>query len=444
MSGPGGPLPFDELLMDGGCVEILREYPVPHVMLRHNKIAFINPAAVALFDGESAEPLLGKEIMEFIHPLDQERALSRMCSLDKNKPRSVPTKIRINTLANRLKMVISSSAMVCIKGERVIVATGVDVTDIYAMDNELRESEESFQRLFENMHDVFYRTNDQQQVVLVGPGAKRLLGYGVNEVIGKPASYFYPRPEDRQAIIDAVKKFGEVKDFPGQLRHKRGHVLDVSISSRAIMGPNGEFLGMEGVFRDVTEEVNIKKELKRLASTDDLTGLLNRRSFLEKANHLVRSLQRYQEDCLVVILDIDCFKEINDTHGHLSGDRILKDISFIVKGLLRESDIYGRLGGDEFSIILRRCPLQEGHEICSRIVREIKDTKISLVHQDTISLSVSLGVTPLVKDDNPFVLALARADRALYLAKTQGRGCFGVTPLDGDPYLPMHTDLADH
>ncbi|WP_156103957.1 GGDEF domain-containing protein, partial [Acidithiobacillus ferrivorans] len=159
------------------------------------------------------------------------------------------------------------------------------------------------------------------------------------------------------------------------------------------------------------------------------------------ANQLTKLISRHPEDCLLVVVDLDYFKEINDRHGHLSGDKILKTIVSLIKESLREADIFGRLGGDEFSIIFRNCTLSEGCDICRRTIKKIKDTKVSMPSKEKVSLSVSLGVTPLTAEDNPFVQALARADRALYLAKTKGRGCFAVSPLDGgEPFLPLHSE----
>ncbi|SMH66052.1 conserved protein of unknown function [Acidithiobacillus ferrivorans] len=430
-----------DLLMDGGWMDVLQQHPTPQVITKNRKIIFINSAAVNLFDGINIESFMGKDIIELIHPLDQERIFLRINALTKQNSQNAPTKIRINTVTNKIKYIISSSALVQVREESIVIATGVDVTKLHKMEKSLKESEDSFKRLFENTHDVFYRTNGQQELMLVGPGAQRLLGYTAKEVIGKPASDYYAHPEERQAVVDAIIKYGEIKDFPAQLRHKRGYVVDVAITSKVILGIQGEILGIEGFFRDTTEEVNYRKQLIKLASTDELTEVLNRRSFFEGANQLIKLVNRYSENCLLVVVDLDYFKEINDRHGHLSGDNILKTIVSLIKESLREADIFGRLGGDEFSIIFRNCTLSEGYEICSRTIKKIKDTKVPMPNKEKVSLSVSLGVTPLTAEDNPFVLALARADRALYLAKTKGRGCFAVSPLDGgEPFLPLHSE----
>ncbi|OCB03379.1 hypothetical protein BBC27_00690 [Acidithiobacillus ferrivorans] len=147
-----------DLLMDGGWMDVLQQHPTPQVITKNRKIIFINSAAVNLFDGINIESFMGKDIIELIHPLDQERIFLRINALTKQNSQNAPTKIRINTVANKIKYIISSSALVQIREESIVIATGVDVTKLHKMEKSLKESEDSFKRLFENMHDVFYRT----------------------------------------------------------------------------------------------------------------------------------------------------------------------------------------------------------------------------------------------------------------------------------------------
>ena len=425
-------------LEDAGWLEMLQICPTPHVLLVGRQIIFINQAAITLLDGPNSNFFMDKDIAEFIHPLDQERILFRVSALTENNTQNTPTMIRLRTATGLSRTVISASSMVLVNGLRINMASSVDVTNVLKMDESLKASEENFQRLFENMHDVFYRTNEQQQLVLVGPGVTRMLGYTVEEVLSRPAAEYYLQPEERKLVLETIQKHGEIQDFPARLRHKDGHAVHVAITSKAMLGAHGELLGVEGIFRDITEEVKAKNDLLRLATIDELTNTLSRRAFLEQAGKLVRHLHRYPEECLLVIVDLDHFKAINDQHGHLAGDKVLKTNADVIKGTLRSSDLFGRLGGDEFAIVFRKCCKEDGYDILGRILTQIHATTVAMPQQKRVSLSVSLGATPLLGEDTPIALALARADRALYLAKSQGRGCFAYAPKDGEPFLPFH------
>ncbi|WP_051690575.1 sensor domain-containing diguanylate cyclase [Acidithiobacillus thiooxidans] len=320
-------------------------------------------------------------------------------------------------LETAIKHIISVSSLIEIAGHTLVLAAATELSE--EMGHEISQSEQNFQRLFENMLDVFYRTDSEQNLTLVGPAALGVLGYLPEEVIGLPASSFYFDPQARANIVTAVKKHGKVQNFPARLKHKDGHIVDVEITSSAIYSEDKQFLGMEGLFRDVSEQVVIKEKLHRLATIDELTGILNRRAFLEKANHLIKHLRRQPEYSLLAVIDLDKFKPINDRYGHLSGDRVLKVFVSLFKETLRETDVFGRLGGDEFAIIFRKCTMTEGLEILERIQEKMQKISIRLSDNE-VSISASIGLTELHEEDLPFSLALARADRALYQAKQNG------------------------
>lgn len=408
---------IQEILNSFPALELLQQHPIPHALTHNRKLLFVNKSAVKLFDGDNSDHFLGKDITSFIHPLDHGRILNRLEILNDEKTKNNPTEARVYTLNGKIKHIISVSSLIEIAGHTLVLAAATELSE--EMGHEISQSEQNFQRLFENMLDVFYRTDSEQNLTLVGPAALGVLGYLPEEVIGLPASSFYFDPQARANIVTAVKKHGKVQNFPARLKHKDGHIVDVEITSSAIYSEDKQFLGMEGLFRDVSEQVVIKEKLHRLATIDELTGILNRRAFLEKANHLIKHLRRQPEYSLLAVIDLDKFKPINDRYGHLSGDRVLKVFVSLFKETLRETDVFGRLGGDEFAIIFRKCTMTEGLEILERIQEKMQKISIRLSDNE-VSISASIGLTELHEEDLPFSLALARADRALYQAKQNG------------------------
>lgn len=164
------------------------------------------------------------------------------------------------------------------------------------------------------------------------------------------------------------------------------------------------------------------KEANRLARTDALTGLLNRRGFEERANQYLAELHRHRIPCSIVLFDLDHFKQINDRFGHAAGDRILKAVACTLRPLLRTSDTLGRWGGEEFVIGLQHMNAAQALCFAERIRQAI--ASVSLVDTTGVTLptvTASLGISSMNEADSSPDTALERADRALYQAKAGGR-----------------------
>jgi diguanylate cyclase (GGDEF)-like protein len=164
--------------------------------------------------------------------------------------------------------------------------------------------------------------------------------------------------------------------------------------------------------------------------TDPLTGLLNRRRFLEQAETEFLRSQRYQHEQAVVMLDIDHFKTINDTHGHFVGDQVLIAMSRAAENLLRSTDILGRWGGEEFVILMPETPLA-GAAILAERLREILVRLTVDTTAGTLRFTVSAGVAPRGGPDADITDTLQRADTALYAAKHHGRNRIQVLAVEG-------------
>ncbi|RBM03680.1 PAS domain S-box protein [Acidithiobacillus ferridurans] len=405
-------------------IEFIKTHPIAHALTINRKFVFLNQSAISLFDANDASQLLRKDITSFIHPLDHGRILERLEKLNEYMPRNPPTEQRLYALSGNVKRIISTSTFYQIDNCDLVMTTGVEITE--AIGYEISESEKNFQRLFENMLDVFYRTDKNQLITLIGPAVQQVTGYQPEEVIGMRADYFYVNPEIRKSLIEVLKKEGSIKNFHSQLKHKNGMTVDVEISSKAIYSPEGQFLGIEGVFRDISEQIMIKRQLEHLAQTDELTGILNRRSFIELGTRIVKQLRRKHECNYLIIFDLDKFKAINDTYGHLNGDKVLVNVVNVIIETLRETDIFGRLGGDEFAIIARNCSAEESYNMLDRILDSVQNRIILMSDGTKINIYLSIGLTHLTNGDLPLSVAMARADRQLYQAKNRGGACYVV------------------
>ena len=163
--------------------------------------------------------------------------------------------------------------------------------------------------------------------------------------------------------------------------------------------------------------LELNEKLEEMSNTDPMTGAFNRRYFYNTAKHMVSLAKRENYDSSVVILDIDKFKNINDTYGHDVGDVIIKHLANEIGQNVRDSDIFARFGGEEFVIFLNDMDIQNGILFCERIRQMIQDSNPI----DDIKYTVSIGISSILHNDESVDIALKRADLALYEAKETGR-----------------------
>ena len=164
----------------------------------------------------------------------------------------------------------------------------------------------------------------------------------------------------------------------------------------------------------------MRDELSRLVGTDSLTGLCSRRRFFESATAEFIRYRRYGRPVVFLMADLDLFKRINDTYGHDIGDEVLKEFASVLRAASRQSDVAGRIGGEEFAMMLPETPLGGGEEVARRIVAACRDLDIPTA-AGHVKFSCSVGVTEATAVDVTIEEVMKRADRALYDAKRGGR-----------------------
>ena len=165
---------------------------------------------------------------------------------------------------------------------------------------------------------------------------------------------------------------------------------------------------------------DLNAELERLATTDSLTGLANRRAFRERITLELRRLDRYGGEACLMMMDLDHFKSVNDSYGHDAGDAVLRTVSERVAGQLRETDTFGRLGGEEFAVLAAGTSVEQGERLAGRLLRSVREAPV-VWNGFEIPVTTSIGITALRAGDGSIDAALARADQALYASKDAGR-----------------------
>ncbi len=226
-----------------------------------------------------------------------------------------------------------------------------DITARKTAEHLLKESEERYRSLFEGSKDAIYITTRDGVFVDFNEAYLDLFGYTREDMAVLHVKDTYMNPEDRNAFKKAIKKEGSLKDYDVKLRKKNGQSMDCLIAATTRYADDGSISGYQGIIRDITEKKQMEEKLQTMSLTDDLTGLYNRRGFFTLAGQQVKVAERTKKDMLFFFVDLDKMKHINDTLGHQEGDNALLDVASILKEVFRESDIIGRMGGDEFAVL---------------------------------------------------------------------------------------------
>jgi diguanylate cyclase (GGDEF)-like protein len=240
----------------------------------------------------------------------------------------------------------------------------------------------------------------------------------LEEVMGQRIVNIWVDLDDRKRYYKTLEDDGVVKNFECQFIRKNGDTFWALLNA-AMIEYKGE-KAILGTVYDIQERKEIEQELKRLATTDTLTGAANRRSFFELAQQDFKRVQRYKNSVAFLILDIDHFKTINDNYGHQGGDEVLRVFVQACKKELREADVFGRIGGEEFAILLPETDQSSARLVAERIRQKIERMVIAFEEQ-AIKITVSIGVATIAITDKSLDQVFQRADTALYQAKNSGR-----------------------
>jgi two-component system, cell cycle response regulator len=295
---------------------------------------------------------------------------------------------------------------------------------------ELRENEVLLRTITDAVQSGVVLIDDQDVIQFANPAAEKLFGYDRDERKGKQAhKTLIPTSLHSKAMRGfkdyIVSSEGPILDMPLELLAKRKDGSDISIELYVCRIRHGDSWWTVGAAIDITKHKNREAQLVDQAGTDSLTGVRNRRSFMRIAENMLNGRRQGEEETELFILmfDLDHFKRINDNHGHAVGDQVLRAFANLCVQNLRDTDLFARIGGEEFAAVLLSRDLLTAENIAERIrVVFNSGTKVevdgNILHLET---SVSIGLAKLDMSQNSVDSGLKRADTALYQAKNEGR-----------------------
>lgn len=294
------------------------------------------------------------------------------------------------------------------------------------IEDALREREEQLRFVLEGSELGFWDWNLETQSVKRNERWAIMLGYTYEEIqqtTQQWTDFIYPDDRERAwaSIKDVLEGRSLIHKIEYRMLHKEGGyrwILDqAKVMQRDI---NGNPIRMCGTHTDITERKNLELELERQAHIDYLTGINNRRHFMTLANNELKRDKRHHHDLSLLMFDVDHFKAINDQYGHQVGDLVLQKLVIECRGHLRTEDIFGRIGGEEFAVLLPETGIEAAIEVAERLRMITANTFLVLENGKSLHVTISVGVTSCSCIDD-IDLLLSQADKALYNAKNSGR-----------------------
>lgn len=306
-------------------------------------------------------------------------------------------------------------------GDEQIVGTVVDITDRVEAERQREAAEKRYRALFEQSVAGAFRTTPDGKVLEVNRAFAEMLGYDSPEQIeGRDARELYASPDRRDDLMGELSSRGTIENAEIALQTLDGGTVWVLENSFVAEDPEtGEAVNI-GTVTEITHHVEEERELEELAHRDPLTGIPNRRFLEDAAPQILAQAERSSESVGVVYLDLNDFKEINDRWGHDTGDAVLRTVARRLEETVRGADLVGRIGGDEFILILSG--VEGKADVLTptrRLVRQCFERPVE-VGGESYQLSAKLGVAVCPADGKQFDELVKRADRAMYRASRHG------------------------
>lgn len=310
------------------------------------------------------------------------------------------------------------------QSRRLIRASYIDITERKQIENALRESEEKYRSLFEESLDGLFISNAEGNYIDINQKVIQIFGYDSKEemLALDLEKDIYAYPADKAHIFAFVNKKG-FAELEVIIKKKNGERITALCSYTAVKDKDGAITSYRGMIRDITEKKKSEELIWRQANFDTLTGLPNRNMFHDR---LEQEIKKSYRECLplaLLLIDLDHFKQVNDTLGHAMGDLLLQEAARRIRACVRGSDTLARLGGDEFTVILSAMS-ETGHveDVAQKIVSKLAQP--FRLGSDEVYVSASIGITIYPSDADDIDSLIKNADQAMYVAKSKGRNRF--------------------
>ena len=397
--------------------------------------------------GLTPETALGRSIMDVMHP-DGEPVPCPVCQARQRRQDTLVT-LEADHPDNRfgrpievmVRMIRGSSGEI----SAVLLALR-DLTRTRATEDELRRLNAHIRLLMESAGEGIYGIDREGLCTFINSAALRMLGLEREQVLGRPIQTLIRCGTDGddaaavKSLVFSVMASGRGERSEAELlRRSDGECFPVEYSAYPTTEKD-RVTGAVVVFRDVTEARELNRKMDYLANHDALTGLVNRHAFEQRLRLALEASSRNASEHVLCYLDLDQFKVVNDTCGHVAGDELLRQLSTLLHERIRHTDMLGRLGGDEFGVLLEDCQTGEALRIAQELARTVQEFRF-MWENKTFSLGVSIGLAAIDRSTRDVGTALAQADAACYMAKEAGRNRIHLYQRDDVETAQRHGEM---
>ncbi len=302
-----------------------------------------------------------------------------------------------------------------------VVMSFIDVSPLKQAEHQLKLA----LSVYENTRDGAIVTDPDGVILAVNPAFTQVTGYTAEEAVGCHTRILKSGRHDKSFYHDMWSSLIDQGYWQGEIwdRRKNGEIYPKHLSIGSVRDGSGKLTSYVAVFSDITDVKRSQSQLERLAHHDSLTGLPNRLAFCDRLEHAMLRARHKGHSVGVLFLDLDRFKNVNDSLGHSAGDRLLKDVAERLQAQLRDSDILARLGGDEFALLVEGCRHEEQPaHLAERLIGTLMQPFV--VDQHELYIGASVGISLYPRDGETTETLLSNADAAMYQSKEEGRNTY--------------------
>jgi diguanylate cyclase (GGDEF)-like protein/PAS domain S-box-containing protein len=398
--------------------------PDPVVIYGTTEILYANQAFLKLVGAETLEQIAGTHIYRFIHPGDRSNVQERIRQMKKTGEPLKATELTVIRADGSMLTAGVHSTPITIHDTDCVLSIWRNITEQKEAESELRESRQRYKLMAQNMRDLVAVFDTNGMMAYVSPSHETMLGLPPLSLVGKNILKIV-HPHDAPIITQKFRQLLKNRtETTAEVRfvHAEGYEVIVEATGSIIESDSGGLENILIVSRDIRERKRLEEQLKGLAYYDTLTGLPNRRFFEDQLDRKLSYAKRHKMKLALLYMDLDGFKEINDTLGHAAGDEILIRFSTAIDDCLKKSDVFARLGGDEFVILLSESNKQEIVRISNQIIEAVQ--KYCSVGAENRGIGTSIGIAMYPADGKSQEELLKCADEAMYRAKAAGKNQF--------------------
>ncbi len=396
------------------------------VLVHRKHILFANSRFLTLL-GLSAAEVVGRPLSDFVGPEYVELVDNNLRRRLLGEPAAERYEVELSGAHGEVTRVELSSTVIESSGEAALLLTALEMLPEAATSSVLPAEKPRAVATLEAMGESVITVDAEGRIDYINTAAETLLGQRFDQVVGKafPDVASLVDESDRRSLGDPVRM---ALTAGGRVSMGRRAVLvpangvgerSVELSVTPLKSDGRDTVGLVLVLHDTSELRGLTRQMTYQASHDALTGLVNRREFERRLQEAMDSAQTGDAAHALCYLDLDRFKVVNDTCGHTAGDNMLREVASIIKEAVRDSDTVGRIGGDEFALLLVGCPLEKARQIADDVVHSVSDYRF--VWKDKIfNIGVSVGLVEIGRGGGAIEDLMNSADSACYVAKKQG------------------------